>query len=156
MSAEPTDHGFSADETRTLASVLDEIIPPSGRMPGAGALGLARHIEQTLQQSPELRPVIAQGLAAADEIAHRRHAEGFAELSKEQKLAVLRELESSLPGFLSSLILPTYLGYYQDARVGEALGLGSHPPHPQGYDMEPNDLTLLDPVRRRGKLFREC
>lgn len=156
MSADPTNPRFSDDETRTLASVLDEIIPPSGKMPGAGALGLVRHIEQTVQQSPELKPVIAQGLAAADQLARSRNAECFAALSKDQKVEVLRELESSMPAFLSSLIFPTYIGYYQHPRVGAALGLGGHAPHPQGYTMEPNDLSLLDPVRRRGKRYREC
>jgi hypothetical protein len=25
-----------------------------------------------------------------------------------------------------------------------------------GYEMDPGDLSLLEPVRRRGKLYREC
>jgi hypothetical protein len=148
---------FSAEEARALASVLDEIIPPSsdGRMPGAGAVGLVRHIEQTVQQSPELGPVIAEGLAAVDALARQRAAEGFAQLPKAQKLEVLREIESSMPAFLSSLIFPTYVGYYQHPLVYVALGLGADPPHPHGYGMEPNDLTLLDPVRRLGKRYRD-
>jgi len=53
MSDETNHPGFSADEQRVLASVLDEIIPPSsdGRLPGAGELGLVSYIEQALQKT---------------------------------------------------------------------------------------------------------
>jgi hypothetical protein len=32
----------------------------------------------------------------------------------------------------------------------------ARPPHPKGYEMAPHDLSLLDPVRRREKLYRDC
>ena len=50
----------------------------------------------------------------------------------------------------------TYMAYYSNDRVLEGLGLEPRPPHPGGYAMEPNDLTLLDDVRRRPKLYRKC
>ena len=152
MSVDSDDHCFSADEASTLASVLDEIIPPSadGRLPGAGQLGLARYIEQALRKTPELRPMIVQGLADLDEIARRRHAQRFVALARSEKVALLNE-----QGFLFPLLFHIYVGYYQNPRVVTALGLDPRPPHPKGYEMEPNDLTLLDVVRRRRKLYRE-
>ncbi|MFI5393970.1 MAG: gluconate 2-dehydrogenase subunit 3 family protein [Candidatus Binatia bacterium] len=143
---------FSADEQRVLASVLDEIIPPSsdGRLLGAGQLGLARYIDEALQQTPEIRSMIAQGLSDLDNLARSRNAPGFAALSKPDKLQLLNGQAFVLP-----LTFHTYVGYYQHARVVEALGLEARPPHPKGYQMEPNDLSLLDVVRRRPKLYRE-
>ncbi len=148
---------FSEDERRTLSSVLDELIPPSddGRFPGAGELGLASYIEQGLEQTPAFRPVIVQGLPAVDELSRSRSSRAFAALSSEDKLQVLNELGSKQPAFLPTLILLTYVGYYQSPRVVEALGLEARPPHPLGYETEPNDLTLLDPVRERPKMYRE-
>ena len=153
MSVDSDDHCFSADEASTLASVLDEIIPPTGdgRLPGAGELGLASYIEQALRKTPELRPMIVQGLADLDEIARRRHAQRFVALSQQEKVALLNE-----QGFLFPLLFHIYVGYYQNARVLTALGLDPRPPHPKGYEMEPSDLTLLDTVRRRRKLYRDC
>ena len=58
------------------------------------------------------------------------------------------------PAFLPGLVFHTYAGYYQHDRVFEALGLEARPPHPKGYETEANDLTLLDPVRRRRRLYR--
>ncbi len=157
MSQQNPSSVFSEQEQRTLAAVLDEIIPPNAdrKMPGAGAIGVARFIEDTtLRQSPETLPIVQKGLAAADELAFSRKATPFAALSPKDRLDVLRELESTTPSFLSSLIFPTFLGYYQSPAVGIALGIGSDPPHPKGYSMEPFDLALLDSVRRRPKLYR--
>ena len=157
MSEEESSPGFSRDEMRLLTSVLDEIIPPSddGRFPGAGALGLADFIEQNLQGTPALRPAIAQGLSALEDLARSRNSRGFAALSRQEKLDVLNELATAQPAFLPSLILQTYAGYYQNGRVVEALGLEPRPPHPEGYDLEPGDLTLLDTVRRRPASYRK-
>ncbi len=156
MSEDTSGPGFSPDEERALASVLDEIIPPrsDGKLPGAGELGLARYIEQAVQQSLDLGRAIAQGLAALDDLAGLRGARDFAALSSQDRLEVLNEIATTEPGFLPGLIFHTYAGYYQDGRVMEALGLEPRPPHPEGYEMEPNDLTLLDPVRQRSRLYR--
>jgi Gluconate 2-dehydrogenase subunit 3 len=151
MSDGTNDGGFSADEERALASVLDEIIPPSndGQLPGAGELGLISYINAALQNTPELRSMIVQGLSDLDSLARSRNAPGFAALSREDKLQLLNEQAFVLP-----LTFHTYAGYYQQARVVEALGLEARPPHPKGYHMEPNDFSLLDGVRRRPKLYR--
>ncbi len=153
MSDETNNPGFSADEKHVLASVLDEIIPPSsdGRLPGAGQIGIASYIDQALQKTPELRSMIAQGLSDLDALARRRNAPSFAALSQEDKLELLNAQAFVLP-----LTFHAYVGYYQHDRVVETLGLEARPPHPKGYQMEQNDLTLLDGVRRRPKLYREC
>lgn len=149
---------FSADEERVLRSVLDEIVPPSadGRMPGAGEVGLVGPIEQALAAAPELGPVVAAGLSAVDAIARRRNPGGFAALAGRERLEVLDELATQDQAFLPTLTFLTYANYYQDARVLRALGFEPRPPHPRGYEMKPNDLTLLDAVRRRPKMYREC
>jgi hypothetical protein len=150
---------LSPGERRTLASVLDEIIPPSadGRLPGAGELGLAGHLEAVLGRAPELRPVVARGLAALDEFARGRGARGFAELPREARVEALNGLAATEPQCLPSLVFHTYTGYYQQARVLAGLGLAPRPPHPEGHALEAGDPALLEPVRRRGKkLYREC
>ncbi|MBW1688167.1 MAG: gluconate 2-dehydrogenase subunit 3 family protein [Deltaproteobacteria bacterium] len=154
MSEDTNDSGFSPHEARALASVLDEIIPPSGdgRLPGAGEVGLVRYIEQ---HAPEIRPTIVQGLSALDELAHGRGARDFAALCREDKLELLNELSTAQPAFLPGLILQSYVGYYQNDRVLEGLGLEPRPPYPEGYKLEPTDLGLLDGVRRRDKLYRD-
>ena len=53
-------------------------------------------------------------------------------------------------------MLHTFAGYYQHPRILDALGIAPRAPHPQGYEMAANDLSLLEPVRRRGNMYRPC
>ena len=160
MSQEKDEAGLSGNEERgLLTSVLDEIIRRStdGTFPGAGELGVADYIEQALTNQPEIGALLAQGLSTIGTLARGRNPEGFTALSREEKVSVLREVESKDPGFFGTLFLYTYVGYYTDRRVVERLGLRPHP-QPDGYDLEPGDLdTLLQKVRERSeKLYREC
>jgi hypothetical protein len=157
MSESESDTVFSSDEARVLSAVLDEIVPAraGGPLPGAGALGLIARIENAVRASPDLRPAITQGLAALEERTRGRGAASFAELDRDARLEVLNEISSAAPAFLPALIFQTYVGYYEHPRVMEALGLEGRPPHPKGYAMEPGDLSLLDPVRARPKMYRE-
>ena len=157
MSEAAQESPFSEDQQRALSCVLDQIIPPSAdtKMPGAGEIGLVEYIARALQKAPELQPTIADGLATADGLAAGRGARGFATLEETQRPQVLEELSATHPGFLPILIFHTYVGYYQQPQIAAALGMETHPPYPKGFHMEPGDLSLLDPVKKRPKMFRE-
>jgi hypothetical protein len=144
-----------SEEEVALSVVLDTIIPESSErgMPGAGAIGLA---EAVRKQAPELGPVIDAGLAAVDEVARKRGADDFASLSPADRAEVLSAVAGEQPAFVPSLLFFTYRAYYQHPRVLEALGLEPRPPHPKGYEVGPDDFTLLERVRARPKLYRDC
>lgn len=141
-----------------LACVLDLLIPSSGdgRMPGAGELGLAVQIERVLAREPGLRAVVAAGIAALEDLARARGAPAFTALAGSERLAALNEVAAAQPGFLPGLLFHTYVAYYQEGRVLEGLGLDPRPPFPTGHVLEPFDATLLEPARRRGKLYRDA
>ncbi len=147
---------FTAEEERMLTSVLDEVIPASDdrRLPGAGELGLTAHIARTVQQTPMLRPVLEYGLTALTELARKRDPGGFPALSRPERKAVLEEFTATDQFFLPAFLFLVYSGYYQDPGVVRTLGLEPRAPHPKGHAMEENDLTLLDPVRQRAKMYR--
>jgi hypothetical protein len=146
---------LSADATRGLAALLDELVPPSddGQLPGAGELGLGPTIYET---APDLRLVIEHGLAALDERGRGGGAEDFAGLPKDERSAVLAEVAGEQTALVPGLVFQTYIHYYQHPRVLAGLQLEPRPPFPKGYEMEPSDLSLLDPVRERPKLYRDC
>ena len=52
---------------------------------------------------------------------------------------------------LISIILQCY---YRDDRVMRSLEMEPRPPFPQGFEVEQGDWSLLDPVKRRGKIYR--
>lgn len=158
MQDAPGERRLSDAQERALTPVLDEVIPPTddGRLPGAGALGVARYVSHALGATPDMEAVIVRGLAALERIAGRQSPHGFAALGKDERMAALGEVLAEEPMFLGMVMFHTYVGYYRDPRVAAALGLAARPPHPEGFPVEPSDLaTLLEPVRRRGKLYRE-
>lgn len=145
-------------DTQLLTLVLDELIPPTadGRLPGAGTLGAGAIVQGAAASTPGLEPLLAQGLAALDDIARRSDPDGFTALSRAARIEALRALETASPVLLPTLLTLACVGYYSNDKVLTALNGNARPPHPQGYTLEPDDLALLEPVRSRGKLYREC
>jgi len=143
------DFRLTADEERLLVGLLDAVLPASadGRLPAAGQLDLVEQIAGTVRETPMLRPVVEYGLTALGELAAKR-ADG-------DLRAVLEEFAAGDQFFMPAFLFLVYSTYYQNPRVLAALGLEARPPHPKGHEMEPIDLTLLDPVRRREGMFRK-
>lgn len=148
---------FSDDEKRILAALLDEMIPSDATrgLPGAGEAGIGDHIEGALGRSPDVFPGIQQGLATLSRLVADRGAGALAQLPAEDRAVVVNELSEAEPILIPSLTFHAYTGYYQHEKVSRALGLEGRPPHPRGYELETGDLSLLDPVREREKLYRE-
>jgi Gluconate 2-dehydrogenase subunit 3 len=144
--------------TELLSLVLDELIPPrpEGLLPGAGTLGVGAVVEHAAAGTPGLEQLLTHGLAALDDVARRSGAEGFAALSPTARTAALRDIEQAEPMFIPTLLTLACVGYYSAEPVVAALKGSARPPHPSGYQLEPDDQSLLDPVRARGKLYREC
>jgi hypothetical protein len=147
-----------ADNTHILTLILDELIPSSddGRLPGAGTLGVTADVEAAVNATPALAPVIQGGLAALEGLSRARNVDGFGALSRAERVAVLHEIEGADPVFVPTLMMLAYVGYYGNDRIVAALKPDAHAPHPRGYEVEPDDPVLLDPVRLRGKLYRDC
>ena len=151
---------LSAEARRTLlASILEELIPPSsdGRLPGAGEVGVADFVESELEDRAEIAPFFEFALSSIEELARGRGSAGFAASSRRDRVEVLREFEASQPDLFGAVVMLTYAGYYSQPRISELLGLRPHP-QPDGYDLEAGDLeALLEKVRQRpGKRYREC
>lgn len=146
--------GYTESEKRTLACVLDVLVPPDPRrgLPGAGEIGLADVIEG---KAPDLHPTVAPGLAALDELARERGADAFALAPPGKRAALVEALGERHPGFVPGLVFQTFVAYYEHPAVQTALGLEARPPHPLGYELEAGDLSRLASVRARGRLYRE-
>jgi hypothetical protein len=149
---------LSDDQRRALAPVLDGFIPSSddGLLPGAGQLGLAGDVDEALLRDPALHAQVVTSLVALDELARRRGAASFTALAGEAQGEVMTELSCSEGAFPPMLLLYTFGCYYKHPRILAHYGLEARPPHPKGYEVAPTDLSLLDPVRRRGSIYRRC
>ena len=46
--------------------------------------------------------------------------------------------------------------YYRDDRVMRAIGMEPRAPFPLGFELEQGDWEMLEPVQRRGKIWRDA
>lgn len=136
-----TDAAFSRDECAVLRFIAAAMIPASAEfdVPGADDPDIFPAIlERLARSSSEVRSGIAPLLAAP--------AEG-----RPQLLADMRRSSAPVLGRIASAVAQCY---YQDPRVMASLGMALRPPYPGGFEIEQGDLSLLEPVRRRPKLYR--
>ncbi len=136
-----------------LDALLDVIVPPLPErgLPGASQVGVQGRL---LGEARGLLPGVMVGLAALEAGARATYGRGFVEVDEAQRLALTEAMRSRDAGFLAELALETVTCYYQDPRVLEAIGVEARPPAPQGYQVIAGDLRLLEPVRRRGEIWR--
>ena len=136
---EPTD--FSADEQKILALIVGEIIPASEKFgqPGADDPDILNDI---VTSGGHLRNRLAAALATLP-------------VGKALDATQVAAFRQSFPVEAELIQTLTIQCYYRDARVMRALKIDVRPPFPGGYVQEPNDLSLLDPVRQRGEIYRK-
>jgi hypothetical protein len=149
-----SDNLLTDQQRSTLSALVNMIIPASedGRMPGADELDLLAYVRD---ESGALNPGIQQGLNALDQAAMDEFGLDFASLTDTDKQRQVDAIRVNEPEFVQRLLLQTVSAYYQNDRVIIALGLEPRPPFPEGHTVEAGDLSLLDPVRKRSKLYRE-
>ena len=138
-----------------LNAILDELIPPSadGRIPGAGQLGVASFFATASAYAPHPTEAVRCVLD------YVQSYDGFQAAARVKKIEVLKQAETQVPEAFQTLIRLTYMGYYSRSDTRPYFGVGAHPTHPTGYDVEQeSDTVLADltaPVRQRGKVYRD-
>jgi hypothetical protein len=143
--------GLTTPELRDLRCVAGMMVPASTEydVPGADDAAIFADIVKSLGR--DLRDVKAAiaTLATLGGCA-------FADLEPSQRDAVaasFRERGGAEVAALSRAILQCY---YRDDRVVRSLGLEPRPPFPKGHTLEQGDWSLLDPVRKRPKMWRDA
>ena len=150
-----TDNPLDADQESALAAIVGAMIPASEEyaVPGADDPAIFADILTLVKRHPE--PVI-EALAALGNIAESCHGGAFSTLGEEDKAAAIATLSQSGAAHLRAVVSMTAQCYYRDDRVMASLGMEPRPPFPKGFEVEQGDLSLLDPVRARGKIWREA
>ena len=138
-----------------LDVVLDQIIPadPKRHKPSAAEVGVLAYIHL---RHPAALASIAQQLTELDAYAEARYNQPFLSLPRASQEEATQSLRLQNPQFLRSLALYTVACYYINDQVMQAIGLPPRAPYPEGFTVHRGDLTLLDPVRERGPIWRRA
>ena len=154
MAIDAADPMLTCAQRASLDLVLNLIVPPSadGRMPGAAEVGVPAYL---VAEAPDALPELRRELFELEQRSRERFARGFAELEAIERKTLIEAMRAQAPSFMSRLAHELLACYYQHDRVLEGLGMEARPPFPKGYQIVQGDLSLLAPVRARGKMYRE-
>lgn len=142
---------LSAAEKRTLAAMCARMIPASAeyKVPGA--------------DDPLIQADIAKSLGRDADAVHRALAQleaiaggSLADLPVEKQDEACTKLRAEGGMDLTLLTRIVLQCYYRDDRVMISLGMEPRPPFPKGHELPQGDWSLLDPVRARGKIWRDA
>lgn len=138
-------------QRRSLRRVAAMMIPASEAygVPGADDEAIFADVVRSLGRDAD---AVRAALGRLDELAGGTFADrsGVAQRAAAQRL---REGDAVLAGVLATVVARCY---YRDDRVMRSLGMEPRPPFPKGFDVEQGDWSLLDPVRARGRIWREA
>ena len=128
-----SDDPFDTQQKQALREILAYMIPADGVRPGA-------------DDPIIMADILATGRASAELI--NRALEAYARTD-------LISLSRTRTPEVNALVSLAVQCYYRDDRVMASLDMEPRAPHPEGYALAQGDLQLLDPVRQRGRLYRE-
>lgn len=128
-----SDDPFDADDKQALQAVLAYMIPADEERPGADDPLIMADILTTARSSADL---VKAALA----------------IYRNTDLVTLSQTRTPEVNALVSLAVQCY---YRDDRVMASLDMEPRAPHPQGYDIDESDWQLLEPVRQRGRHYRD-
>lgn len=150
-----SDGHLTGEQSRTLSKVLNLLIPADVErgMPAAGELDFMGYVSEF---ASGYLAAIGEEIDQIIQAAEKRHGAKFSALASSEQQELFEQLQSSQPRFAINIQVQTLNCYYQDDRVMEALGMEARPPFPEGYDVVSGDLSLLDPVRNRGIIYRDA
>ena len=141
---------LTADQVRSLRCLADMMIPASAayNVPSAADDAIFADILRSFGRD-------AAQVQAAMRMLEELVGGVFADLDaarREAAAARFREIGGEPLKLLTRIILQCY---YRDDRVMRSLDMEVRPPFPKGFEVEQGDWSLLDPVRKRGKIYRE-
>ena len=152
----PAEQHLDPQQKRTLEALLEMVIPanPEVNMPGANEVGFQEFLQEFDPQF--YGHDLPQGLRAIHQTSLENHNADFAELSQALKESLIENLRVSQHKFLQHFGKLVMVCYYQHDQVLEGLRLEARPPFPEGYHVDELDYGLLEPVKNRGKRWRDA
>ena len=138
-------------ERVTLLCIVGHVIPASAEygVPGADDPRIFADIMRSIDRD---REELRRALHVVDSVAGGMIS-ALSRTEQAKRLAEFRARHADLAGVIESLVARCY---YRDDRVMTSIGMEARPAYPNGYHVKQGDLSLLDPVRARGRMYRDA
>jgi gluconate 2-dehydrogenase subunit 3-like protein len=153
----PSSVGLDSRDRDVLRAAADEIIPANEGMPAASEVGAAEYLDRLAREDSGLKRQLARSLSSLEELSRRAFKKSFSELSRDDRVSVLKDLEGQPASDSFALLRDfVYEAYYTQPKVWKLIGYELYPTNQSGPAMKPFDQTVLAHVRKRPKLYREA
>jgi gluconate 2-dehydrogenase subunit 3-like protein len=139
---------------RFLSAVVDTLFPGDDGappLPSATAAGVAATLAEHLvggRDAPLHEAALRAIASAAD------GEEEFVRADDAKRISAVRRVEAQMSGPFRGLVSCVLHDYYDAEAVLIAMGWRAEPPQPTGHVVPPLDSALLEPVKRRGRIWR--
>lgn len=142
---------LTEDEACSLRRVASLMIPASEsyQVPGADDEKIFADVLGSLDREG---PAVKEALRQLSDLAGRP----FVDLPAHACDGVLTRFRAQSTALADALVRVIARCYYRDDRVMLSIGMEPRPPFPKGFELEQGDWSLLEPVRMRGKIFRDA
>lgn len=142
---------FDDAQRETLRAIAAAMIPASEEfhLPGADDPVIFEDILASTGRDTE-------ALATALTMLHSAVSGEISTLQSAGPGTVLERFRTENGATVAMLELAISQCYYRDDRVMRAIGMEPRAPYPKGFSIEQGDWSLLDPVRARGKIYRDA
>lgn len=147
---------LARDDQRTLSTLLSALLPANQEFgtPSGDDPSIVEDILRTLR--PASNELVMEGLGDLRKSSQERFGTPFEECSDEQRVTLFNEMSRRNANFYRTLSSVLLQCYYRNDDVMRSLDMEPRPPFPEGYEIPKGDLSLLDPVRQRGKIWRDA
>ena len=144
---------FTDDERLAVTALAAMVIPASEEygVPGADDPAIVDNILVDASRYPEQ---LKDALAALNALAQEEAGLPYASVSDDKRKEITSAFRKSHVGHAKLFANLTVQGYYRDDRVMRSIGLEARPPHPQGYEVEQGDWSLVNPVKKKAPFYR--
>ena len=148
-STEPV--ALSTEPFECLRLIVGHMIPASEKhgVPGADDPKIMADMAATIGRDFD-------ALSAILDIVNAAAGGHLGDLQAAAQRALLADLRSRDAGAFGVIEAVASRAYYRDDRVLKSIGVEQRAPFPEGYVVEEGDWSLLDPVRRRGAIYRDA
>lgn len=146
---------FSPSLEKLLQMAMDEIIPGTDKMPAASEAQVMLYIYDVLEEYPNLVDGIKQILSELEQLSQSLEGDSFDSLTRDSRIAVLKQYENKKPDNFTVLLNFVYEGYYINEKVWKLIGYEPYPTLTAGPEMQPFNEQLLDRVKQSATFYKK-
>jgi hypothetical protein len=144
------------DDQTTLNIVMDLMIPEGDGMPSASQAGGLTYLTDLMAREKSVAEDIRKGLETVEAYSQRRFQKPFGQLTPEEKMMVLKQMEAQTGAVFDLLRAYVYESYYTQPAIWKRIGYELYPTDHMGPHLKPFDDACVANVRKMPKLYKDA